>query len=110
MKLVVTYIRSEQLPAIKQLLYEAKIRHMTAIPVLGTASKTEQLMYRGVKREVELFRRLRIELALHDEMLETAIEAISRGAMASGGYGKIFITEIHDVVKIWTGERGTQAL
>ncbi len=110
MKLVVTYIRSEQLPAIKQLLYEAKIRHMTAIPVLGTAPKTEQLMYRGVKREVELFRRLRIEIALHDEMLETAIEAISRGAMASGGYGKIFITEIHDVVKIWTGERGTKAL
>ena len=110
MKLVVTYIRSEQLPAIKQLLYEANIRHMTAIPVLGTAPKTEQLMYRGVKREVELFRRLRIELALHDEMLETAIEAISRGAMASGGYGKIFITEIHGVVKIWTGERGTKAL
>ena len=67
-------------------------------------------MFRGVLREVELFRRVRVEVAVHDSNLENAIEAISRGAMESGGYGKIFVTEIQDVVKIWTGERGTRAL
>lgn len=110
MKLVVTYIRPEQLPAVKQSLYEAEFRHMTAISVLGTAPKTEQQMFRGVKREVELLRRVRVELAVQDAMLERAIDAISQGAMDSGGYGKIFVTELHDVVKIWTGERGTRAL
>lgn len=110
MKLVVTYIRPEQLPAVKQSLYEADFRHMTAISVLGTAPKTEQQMFRGVKREVELLRRVRVEISVQDAMLERAIDAISRGAMESGGYGKIFITELHDVVKIWTGERGTRAL
>lgn len=110
MKQVVVYLRPEQLPAVKQALYEAEIRHLTAISVLGTAPKTEQQMYRGVEREVELFRRVRVEVFVQDAMLETTIEAISRGAMESGGFGKIFITELHDVVKIWTGERGTRAL
>jgi nitrogen regulatory protein PII len=110
MKQVVVYLRPEQLPAVKQALYEAEIRHLTAISVLGTAPKTEQQMYRGVEREVELFRRVRVEVNVQDAMLETTIEAISRGAMESGGFGKIFITELHDVVKIWTGERGTRAL
>jgi nitrogen regulatory protein PII len=110
MKQVVVYLRPEQLPAVKQALYEAEIRHLTAISVLGTAPKTEQQMYRGVEREVELFRRMRVEVNVQDAMLETTIDAISRGAMESGGFGKIFITELHDVVKIWTGERGTRAL
>ena len=110
MKQVVVYLRPEQLPAVKQALYEAEIRHLTAISVLGTAPKTEQQMYRGVEREVELFRRVRVEVNVQDAMLETTIDAISRGAMESGGFGKIFITELHDVVKIWTGERGTRAL
>jgi nitrogen regulatory protein PII len=110
MKQVVVYLRPEQLPAVKQALYDAEIRHLTAISVLGTAPKTEQLMYRGVEREVELFRRMRVEVNVQDAMLESTIDAISRGAMASGGFGKIFVTELHDVVKIWTGERGTRAL
>ncbi|MHC4235421.1 MAG: P-II family nitrogen regulator, partial [Planctomycetota bacterium] len=108
MKQVVVYLRPEQLPAVKQALYDAEIRHLTAISVLGTAPKTEQRMYRGVEREVELFRRMRVEVNVQDAMLETTIDAISRGAMASGGFGKIFVTELHDVVKIWTGERGTR--
>lgn len=110
MKQVVVYLRPEQLPAVKQALYEAEIRHLTAISVLGTAPKTEQQMYRGVEREVELFRRMRVEVNVQDAMLETTIDAISRGAMESGGFGKIFITELQEVVKIWTGERGTRAL
>jgi nitrogen regulatory protein PII len=110
MKQVVVYLRPEQLPAVKQALYDAEIRHLTAISVLGTAPKSEQQMYRGVEREVELFRRMRVEVNVQDAMLETTIDAISRGAMESGGFGKIFVTELHDVVKIWTGERGTRAL
>ena len=110
MKMITVVLRPEQLPAVKQALFDADMRHMTAIPVLGTAPKTEQQMFRGVRREVELCKRVRVEIAVHDAKLESTIEAVSRGAKESGGFGKIFVTEIGDVIKIWTGERGKDAL
>ena len=67
-------------------------------------------MYRGVQREVELFRRMRVEVNVQDAMLETTIDAISRGAMESGGFGKIFITDIAEVVRIRTQESGVMAV
>lgn len=110
MKLIVVYIRPEQLPDIKQSLFDAQIRHFTAATVLGTAPNTEQQMYRGVEREVSLFKRLKLELIVQEASVDTAIGAISRGAMESGGFGKIFISNIEEVVKIWTSERGNQAM
>ena len=110
MKMITVVLRPEQLPAVKQALFDADMRHMTAIPVLGTAPKTEQQMFRGVRREVELCKRVRVEVAVQDAKLESMIEAISRGAKESGGFGKIFVSEINDVVTIWTGDRGADAL
>ncbi len=110
MKLVIAVIKPEQLPAVKKSLFDAQIRHMTAMPVMGTATRTEQSMYRGVQREVSLFSRVRVEIAVNDAQLETAIEAISAGAMDSGGSGKILVTELTDAVTVWTGLRGPRAL
>ena len=110
MKLVVALIRSEQLPAVKQALFDAQIIHLTASTVMGTAPKSEQQMYRGVAREVSLFRRIRVEVAVTDAQLETAIEAISRGARETGGWGRIMVQPLEDVVTIWTGVRGSRAL
>jgi nitrogen regulatory protein PII len=110
MKLVVALIRSEQLPAVKQALFDAQIIHLTASTVMGTAPKSEQQMYRGVAREVSLFRRIRVEVAVTDAQLETAIEAISRGARETGGWGRIMVQPLEDVVTIWTGVRGPRAL
>ncbi len=110
MKLVVALIRSEQLPAVKQALFDAQIIHLTASTVMGTAPKSEQQMYRGVAREVSLFRRIREEVAVTDAQLETAIEAISRGARETGGWGRIMVQPLEDVVTIWTGVRGSRAL
>ncbi len=110
MKMIIAYIRPEQLPAVKQALFDVQIRHMTAMTVMGTASKTEQKMFRGVREEVTLFRRLRVEVFVQDAVLETAIDAISRGTQESGGYGKIFVINLEDVIKPWTGERGPNAL
>ena len=67
-------------------------------------------MYRGVERDVSIFRRVKVELIVNDRLVESAVEAFSKGAMESGGFGKLFITNIEEVVKIWTGERGTEAL
>jgi len=110
MKLVSAVIRPEQLPAVKQALFDAEIRHLTASTVMGTAPQTEQQMYRGVQREVSLFSRVRVEVVVTDAELEPAIEAISRGSRETGGWGRIFVQPIDEVVKIWTGERGPRAI
>ena len=110
MKLVIGLIRPEQLPAVKQALFDAQIRHLTAMPVMGTASRSEQRKYRGVNQEVSLFNRVRVEVAVNDSKVEAALQAISDGAMESGGYGKVMVTELHDVMTVWTGERGSRAL
>ena len=110
MKLVIAVIRPEQLPAVKQALFDVQIRRITATTVMGTAPQTEQQMYRGVQREVSLFPRIRVELAVNDSELETAIEAISRGAHETGGWGRILVQPLEEVVTIWTGVRGPRAL
>jgi nitrogen regulatory protein P-II 1 len=110
MKMVVAVIRSEQLPAVKDALFEAGFRNLTATAVMGTAPKTEQQMFRGVRREVTLFRRVRLEVVVTDAVVEEAIRAITRGAKDTGGWGRIFVTEVHEVVNIWTDERGPEAL
>ena len=110
MKLVVALIRPEQLPAIKQSLYDAEFHHLTASIVMGTAPRTEQQMYRGVERKVSLFRRVRVEIALKDSMVDAAIKAIEIGAKETGGWGRILVIDLHDAVMIWTGERGEDAI
>jgi len=110
MKFIIAYIRSEQLPAIKSALADAEIFHFTAISVMGTAPKSEQRTFRGVEQKVSLFRRVRLELAVKEAAVEPAIEALSQGAMDSGGAGRIYVIDLKDAVKIWTGERGDRAL
>ena len=110
MKLVSVLIRPEQLPAVKQSLFDVQIRHLTATTVMGTASRTEQQTYRGMRRDVSLFNRVRIEIAVNDSNVETAMQAIAAGCMESGGFGRIFVTELHDVMTAWTGERGPRTL
>jgi len=53
---------------------------------------------------------MRMELIVKDSDVEKIIEAVSKGAMDSGGAGRIFVTEVYDAVKIWTGERGDRAI
>jgi nitrogen regulatory protein PII len=110
MKMVTILIRGEQFPAVKKALFDAGFRHMTATTVRGTASKSEQQMYRGQQREISLFNRVRIELALQDENVDKALEAFAKGAKENGGFGRAFITELHDVFTAWTGERGMGTL
>ena len=110
MKTVTALIRPEQLPAVKKALFDVQMRHLTATTVMGTAPKSEQQMYRGVRREVELFPRIRVEVSVSDAQLETVIEAMSRGAKETGGWGRIFVHDLEEIVTIWSGERGPRAL
>lgn len=110
MKIVTAHIRPEQLPAVKQALFDAQLKHFTAMTEVGTASRSEQEMYRGQQRDINLFNRVRVELALNDSSVERAMEAIAAGCMASGGYGRVFVTELQESMVVWTGERGPRSL
>lgn len=111
MKMVITIIQPQQLPAVKKALFEAQIRHLTCTNILGTAPEgAEVRMFRGVPHEVSLFQKVRVELPLKEEMVDRAINAIVQGAKDSGGFGIIFVTELYEVVNIQTGERGERAV
>ena len=111
MKMVVAIIQPQQFPDVKKALFEADVRHLTCTNILGTATEGVELQrFRGVPHEVTLLQKVRIELALADEMVEPAVEAIVRGARDSGGYGVVFVSELHDVIDVKTGERGHQVV
>ncbi|MFT7618888.1 MAG: nitrogen regulatory protein PII [Planctomycetota bacterium] len=109
MKMIIAVLRPEQLPAVKNSIHEAGVQHFSAIPIQGTAPKTEQLVYRGVERQVSLFKRVRLEIVTKDPDVENVMEAISKGAKESGGHGRVFVLPVDDVLTIWTGEKGDDA-
>ena len=111
MKMVVAIVQPQQLPDVKQALFDAHVKHMTCTNILGTASEGAQRQtFRGVPHEVSLLQKVRIELILRDEMVDQAVGAIEEGASKSGGFGMIFITDLHDAVNVLTGKRGEQAI
>ena len=111
MKLIVAILQPHQLPAVKRALYEAQILKMTITNALGAGQKQSYLeMYRGVKAEVDLVKRVRLEIGVNDDFVEPAIDAIIRGARTGHqGDGKIFVMDLHDCIRIRTGERGPRA-
>lgn len=110
MKIVIAIIQPQQLPAVKGALFNAQIEHMTCTNILGTATEGAMLVFRGVPHEVTLDQKVRVELAVKDEMVDRTINAIVQGAEESGGFGIIFVTGLHEVINVSTGARGERAL
>jgi nitrogen regulatory protein P-II 2 len=112
MKLVIAYIQPEKLEDVKQALFAKGITKMSVTNSLGCGQQMGYLeSYRGVKMEVNLLKKARLEIAVNDEFLELTIEGIIDGARTGEiGDGKIFVQELVDVVRIRTGERGGEAI
>ena len=110
MKLIVAVVQPQQLPAVKEALAAAQVKHLTCTNILGTTHEAEHQVYRGVEHEVTLFQKVRIEIAVNEAFVEPTIEAITLGGRASGGFGKIFVSDLHECVTIKTGERGPRAI
>jgi len=112
MKLIVAYFKPEKLNDVKQALFEADIKRMSVTNSLGCGvqggySET----YRGVEIEVNLLKKVRIEIAVNDEVVDKAIEALIKGAKTGTiGDGKIFVTNLERCVRIRTGEEGSEAI
>jgi nitrogen regulatory protein P-II 1 len=105
-KLIIAYIRPESLPNVKETLYAKEIYAMSVTNVLGAGQQRGYTgVYRGVLTEVNLLKKLRIEIALPDGKVEDAMDAITEGARTQKeGDGVIFVLDILQSRRIRTGE------
>ncbi len=112
MKLIVAYIQPERLTDVKQKLWEAEIRKMSVTNALGCGQQGGyHESYRGVDIEVNLLKKMRIEIAVNDEFASKTIDAIVAAARTGNvGDGKIFVTNLEECYRIRTGETGIDAI
>ena len=112
MKLIIAYIQPEELPPVKQALYANEFYKMSVTNALGCGTqKGYHESYRGVGIEVNLLKKVRLEIAVNDNFVEPTVEAIISGARTGDiGDGKIFILDLPECIRIRTGERGSAAI
>ncbi len=112
MKLITAIIKPFKLDAVREALAGAGIDGMTVTEVKGYGrQKGHTEIYRGAEYQVDFLPKLRIEVAVPDEVSDKAIEAISEAARTGEiGDGKIFVVPIDHAVRIRTGENDSDAL
>ena len=112
MKLVVAYIQPHKLNDVKQALYKAEVRKMSVTNALGCGGQQGyEESYRGVKFEVNLLKKLRIEIAVNEDYVQKTIDAIIAGAQSGQiGDGKIFVMDLVECIRIRTKEKGKEAI
>jgi nitrogen regulatory protein P-II 1 len=112
MKLIIAYIQPHKLNDVKRSLYKAEVHKMSVTNALGCgAQRGYQESYRGIKFEVNLLKKVRIEIGVNEDFVEPTIEAIIAGARTGQiGDGKIFVLDLGECVRIRTGERGGAAI
>lgn len=112
MKLVIAMIQPHKLTDVKQALYDAEVHKMTVTNALGCGQQkgfTET--YRGVDQEVNLLKKVKLEIAVNDDYVKPTIEAIIKGARTGNiGDGKIFVLDLLECIRIRTNDRGSKAI
>ena len=112
MKKIESIIRPHLIEAVKSALQEVGVVGMTITEVKGFGrQKGHTETYRGAEYKVDFLPKLKIEVVLADALVEKAIEAVINTAKTGKfGDGKIFLTNLEEVVRIRTGERGEEAI
>ena len=112
MKMVVAIIKPFKLDDVREALSEAGIHGMTVTEVKGYGrQKGHTELYRGAEYVVDFLPKVKLEVAIANEMVDKIIESISKAANTGKiGDGKIFVYNIEQVVRIRTGETGVEAL
>jgi nitrogen regulatory protein P-II 1 len=112
MKKIEAIIKPFKLDDVKEALVEADISRITVSEVKGHGRQQGHTeLYRGNEYVVEYLPKIKIEIVVNDEFVEKAVEAIIKGAKTGKiGDGKIFVSPIEDVIRIRTGERGSEAV
>ena len=112
MKMVVAIIKPFKLDDVREALSEAGIHGMTVTEVKGYGrQKGHTELYRGAEYVVDFLPKVKLEVAIANEMVDKIIETISKAANTGKiGDGKIFVYNLEQVVRIRTGETGNDAL
>lgn len=112
MKKIEAVIKPFKLDEVKEALQEIGVQGLSVIEVKGFGrQKGHTELYRGAEYVVDFLPKVKIEIVLDDEMVETAIDAIVSAAKTEKiGDGKIFVSPVEQTIRIRTGETGSDAL
>ncbi|MBK7767495.1 MAG: P-II family nitrogen regulator [Sulfuritalea sp.] len=112
MKLVTAIIKPFKLDEVREALAAVGVQGITVTEVKGFGrQKGHTELYRGAEYVVDFLPKVKVEVAIRDDMLDQVIETIEKSASTGKiGDGKIFVVEIEQVIRIRTGETGEEAL
>jgi len=112
MKLITAIIKPFKLEEVKLALSEIGVEGMTVTEVKGFGrQKGHTEIYRGSEYTVDFLPKVKLDIALPDELIAKAVDAIENAAKTGKiGDGKILVTPIDEVIRIRTGERGDTAV
>lgn len=112
MKLIIAYIQPHKLQDVKKALYKAEVYKMSVTNALGCGEQRGyEESYRGIKFEVNLLKKVRLEIAVNEDFVQRTIDAVIEGARTGKiGDGKIFVVDLPECIRIRTSERGIKAI
>jgi len=112
MKLIMAIIKPFRLDDVRDALSEIGIKGMTVTEVKGFGrQKGHTELYRGAEYAVDFLPKIKLEVAVQSDLVDRVIESITTAAQTGKiGDGKIFVSEIKQVIRIRTGETGPEAL
>lgn len=112
MKLITAIIKPFKLDDVREALSDIGVSGVTVTEVKGFGrQKGHTELYRGAEYVVDFLPKVKLEVAVADNLVEQALEAISNAANTGKiGDGKIFVTDLEQVIRIRTGESGEEAL
>ena len=112
MQLITAIIKPFKLDDVREALSDVGVAGMTVTEVKGFGrQKGHTELYRGAEYVVDFLPKVKIEVAVGDYMLDQCLEAIGKSANTGKvGDGKVFVTPLGEVVRIRTGETGSDAL
>ena len=112
MKKIEAVIKPFKLDEVKEALHEIGLQGLTVIEAKGFGrQKGHTELYRGAEYVVDFLPKVKIEVVLEANLVERAIEAIIQAARTGRiGDGKIFVSEVEEVIRIRTGEKGASAI
>jgi nitrogen regulatory protein P-II 1 len=111
-KLITAIIKPFKLDEVREALAEAGVSGLTVVEVKGFGRQRGHTeLYRGAEYVVDFLPKIRVEVALPDDRVDDAIEAIIKASRTGKiGDGKIFVTPLEKAIRIRTGETGEEAL
>jgi len=112
MKKIEAIIKPFKLDEVKDALQEANLQGITVIEAKGFGrQKGHTELYRGAEYVVDFLPKVKLEIIVADDMLDSALEAIQSAAHTGRiGDGKIFVSDVADAIRIRTGETGDEAI